>query len=75
MSSEQPVHVFPFSDSTRRIYCGNWFTGDGWTVLPDQVSCPDCMKRAVAMALGASADFFERALSTDDGRSWQQWES
>ena len=56
MLSEHPVHVFPFSDPTSRVYCGNWYEGDGWTVLPDQVTCIECMKRAVAIAVGTRHD-------------------
>ena len=56
MLSEQAVHVFPFSDSSKRVYCGNWSEGDGWTVLPDQVSCVECLKRAVAVAVSADSE-------------------
>ncbi len=70
MQSEQPVHVFPFSDSAKRVYCGNWYEGDGWTVVPVQVTCVDCMKRAVSMALGTGSP-----LETCDTRpSWHRLE-
>jgi hypothetical protein len=70
MLSEQPVHVFPFSDPTKRVYCGNWFEGDGWTVLPEQVTCVDCLKRAVTVAIGAGAETLEPVAYRDERPSW-----
>lgn len=71
MTSEQPVHVFPFSDSTKRIYCGNWCEGDGWTVLSEQVTCADCMKRALAMALGVAPPIPRAATPEPPKQPWE----
>ena len=51
------IHRFPLSDpDLARLFCGDFDEGDGWTTLPEAVTCPECQRRqAVAAASKATA--------------------
>jgi hypothetical protein len=48
---EPRIHFFALDPSyPERQFCGDFREGDGWTALPQGVTCPDCEFRLRAAA-------------------------
>ncbi len=40
------IHFFALADSySTGLFCGEFREGDGWTALPQGVTCPECRRR------------------------------
>lgn len=40
------IHFFALADTySTWLFCGDFREGDGWTALPQGVTCPECRRR------------------------------
>ncbi len=45
------IHFFALVDTySTLLFCGDFREGDGWTALPQGVTCPECKQRLEAFA-------------------------
>jgi hypothetical protein len=43
------IHFFALADTySTWLFCGDFREGDGWTALPNGVTCPECKRRVDA---------------------------
>lgn len=43
------IHFFALADTySTWLFCGDFREGDGWTALPQGVTCPECKRRVEA---------------------------
>lgn len=50
------IHVFPVAGPYCGGFCGHSETGDGWTALPQDITCPLCGRAVAALMVPPGAE-------------------